>query len=161
VDGERSDLRTELEARESRFAESVIAAGEAAMYLVIGALLLAAAVLIIVATVVNAIQRADDHSIANTAVFVLARVLLIFIIAELLHTLRYVNLDGRILVEPFLFIGLIAVVRRILIATAEFEGGGGRSQVTDFIIQIGALGGLALILAVAIYVLRLGDVHGH
>ena len=109
----------------------------------------------------SAVARADDHSITDTAVFVLARVLLIFIVAELLHTLRYVNFDGRILVEPFLFIGLIAVVRRILIATAEFDGQHGRAAATDFLIEIGALGGLTIILALAIYVLRMGGVHEH
>jgi uncharacterized membrane protein (DUF373 family) len=44
--------------------------------------------------------------------------LLVFIIAELLYTLRVVNFGGRILVEPFLFIGLIAVVRKVLVITA-------------------------------------------
>ena len=82
----------------------------------------------------------------------LDRILLLFIIAELLYTLRLVNFGGRILVEPFLFIGLIAVVRRVLIITAEFEQG--RAETIDFLIQIGALAALALVLAVAIHLLR-------
>jgi uncharacterized membrane protein (DUF373 family) len=154
-------LRERLGARESRFAEQVIAGAEAAIYIVIGVLLVGAAGLVIAGTTVSAVARADDHSITDTAVFVLSRVLLIFIVAELLHTLRYVNFDGRILVEPFLFIGLIAVVRRILIVTAEFDGKQGRAATTDFLIEIGALGGLTIILALAIYVLRVGGVHEH
>jgi uncharacterized membrane protein (DUF373 family) len=140
--------------RESAQAESLFAGAEAAIYVVVGAMLVGAALLILAGTVVNVIERAGEHSINNTTVFVLSRILLLFIVAELIHTLRLVNLDGRILVEPFLFIGLIAVVRRILIVTAEFESAQGRSEVTDFVIQIGALGGLALLLAIAIYLLR-------
>jgi hypothetical protein len=78
-----------------------------------------------------------------------------FIIAELLYTLRLVNFGGRILVEPFLFIGLIAVVRRVLVITAEFEGG--RGQASDFVRQIGALAGLALAFTLAIYLFRRSD----
>jgi uncharacterized membrane protein (DUF373 family) len=144
------------EPRDSPVAESFFAAAEAAIYLVVGAMLAAAGALILIGTFVDVINRAGDHSVTNTAVFILARILLLFIVAELLHTLRLVNLDGRILVEPFLFIGLIAVVRRILIVTAEFESARGRTEVTDFVIQIGAMGALTLLMAGAIYLLRRG-----
>jgi uncharacterized membrane protein (DUF373 family) len=149
------------DARESARAEYLFAGAEAAIYLVVGAMLAAAGLLILVGTIVDVINRAGEHSVTNTAVFVLSRILLLFIIAELIHTLRLVNLGGRILVEPFLFIGLIAVVRRILIVTAEFESARGRSEVTDFVIQIGALGGLALLLAVSIYLLRRSQAAQH
>jgi uncharacterized membrane protein (DUF373 family) len=129
-------------------------AAETAIYAVVAALLMVAGGFTIVGTVVDTLRGADSREITDTGVFLLDRVLLLFIVAELLHTLRLVNLGGRILVEPFLFIGLIAVVRRILIATAEFEGTGGRAEVTDFVIQVGSLGALTLILALAIYVLR-------
>ena len=84
--------------------------------------------------------------------------LLLFIIAELLHTLQLVDFGGRILVEPFLFIGLIAVVRRVLVLMAEAEGGR-RTENTGFLVQIGALAGLALVLALAIHLLRGSDPH--
>jgi uncharacterized membrane protein (DUF373 family) len=83
---------------------------------------------------------------------VLERVLLVFIIAELLYTLRIIDFGGRILVEPFLFIGLIAIVRRVLVVTAEVERG--KTQSSDILLEIGVLGGLALVFAVAIHLLR-------
>lgn len=57
--------------------------------------------------------------------------------------------------EPFLFIGLIAVVRRILIVTAQFERlpSGGR-VLTNFLLELGRLGFLALALAIAVRLLR-------
>jgi uncharacterized membrane protein (DUF373 family) len=153
---ERDDSppRSGLESQESVRAENLFGGAESVIYLVVGALLVVAAGFVVVGTVVNAIDNSESRSITSTGVFLLDRVLLMFIIAELIYTLRLVNFGGRILVEPFLFIGLIAVVRRILIATAEFEGGGGRAQVTDFVIQIGALAGLVIVLALSIHVLR-------
>jgi uncharacterized membrane protein (DUF373 family) len=153
---ERDESQAEevLDPRNSASSEFAFAGVEAAIYLIVGLLLAGVAVLLVAGTVVEIADRAGEITVTRIAVFVLGRVLLLFIIAELLHTLRLVNFGGRILVEPFLFIGLIAVVRRILISTAEFEGTRGRTEVTDFVIQIGGLGALALVLALAIYLLR-------
>jgi uncharacterized membrane protein (DUF373 family) len=140
--------------RDSAAVEVSFGVAESAIYMVVAALLVVAAVFTAVGTVVDVIEGKDSRSITDTGVFILSRVLLMFIIAELLHTLRLVNFGGRILVEPFLFIGLIAVVRRILVITAEIEGHPNRSQITDFLIQIGALAGLALVLALSIHLLR-------
>jgi hypothetical protein len=72
-----------------------------------------------------------------------------------MHTLRFVVLRGRIVVEPFLFVGLIAVVRRVLIITAELEHVAltGRA-LTNALLELGLLGVLALALAVSIYLVR-------
>jgi uncharacterized membrane protein (DUF373 family) len=127
---------------------------QSTIYLVVAVMLLAAGAFTLVGTVVDVIEGSKSRPIADTGVFILDRVLLLFIIAELLYTLRLVELGGRILVEPFLFIGLIAVVRRVLVLTAEFEGNEGRREATDFLIQIGALAGLALALTLSVFLLR-------
>ncbi|MEA2466420.1 MAG: hypothetical protein QOJ57_546 [Thermoleophilaceae bacterium] len=143
-----------MPARESALVESTFAAAEGGIYLVVASLLLVAAVFTAVGTVVDVIEGSDSRSITDTGVFILSRVLLMFIIAELLYTLRLVNFGGRILVEPFLFIGLIACVRRILVITAEVEGHPQRRDIEDFLIQVGALAGLVIVLAAAIHLLR-------
>jgi uncharacterized membrane protein (DUF373 family) len=120
----------------------------------LAALLVVAAVLTLVGTVVDVVEGSDSRPIADTGVFILERVLLLFIIAELLYTLWLVDFGGRILVEPFLFIGLIAVVRRILVVTAEAEFEDTRSQILEFAAEIAALGFLALVLALSIHLLR-------
>jgi uncharacterized membrane protein (DUF373 family) len=116
-------------------------------------LLVAAAGVTIVGTVTDLVQGASQRPVGDAAIFVLERGMLLFIIAELLYTLRVVNLGGRILVEPFLLIGLIAIVRRVLVVTAEVEGRQG-DQVNDFVVQIAALAGLALVLTLSIRILR-------
>jgi uncharacterized membrane protein (DUF373 family) len=134
--------------------QEVITRTEGVIYLLIGALLIFAAGYTIIGTVADIVKGGDQRPVADTGVFVLERVLLIFIIAELLYTLRLVDVGGRILVEPFLFIGLIAVVRRVLIITAELERPTSHQQMQDLLVQIGALGGLTLVLALALYLLR-------
>jgi uncharacterized membrane protein (DUF373 family) len=129
---------------------------ETLLYAAVGLLLVTAAVFVLVGTV-HEIAHAISTSAGavNTAVTVLDRVLLTLIIAELLYTLRFVLRTHEIVVEPFLFIGLIAVVRRILIVTAQFERlpSGGR-QLTNLLLELGLLGFLAVALAVAVKLVR-------
>jgi hypothetical protein len=130
-----------------------VAEAQSAIYLVVGGLLVTAAVFILVGTVQDLIEGSDSRAIADSGLFILDRVLLLFIIAELLYTLRLVDAGGKIIAEPFLLIGLIAIVRRVLIIAAELEGSKGQ-PLTDFLIQLGALAGLALVLVISIYILR-------
>jgi uncharacterized membrane protein (DUF373 family) len=117
------------------------------------ALLLAAAAVLVLAGTVHELAHATSTSAGavDTGVTVLDRILLLLIIAELAYTLRFVLRTHKIAVEPFLFIGLIAVVRRILIVTAQFERlpSSGR-LLTNFLLELGLLGFLALALAVAV-----------
>jgi uncharacterized membrane protein (DUF373 family) len=145
--------RAVVEPRHALTLQTAIVHAETAIYIVVGVLLVVAAGFTLVGTIVDVLEGSSSRAVTDTGVFVLERVLLIFIIAELLYTLRLVDFGGRILVEPFLFIGLIAVVRRVLVITAQIEGGSDR-QVTRWLIEIGALGGLAFALSLAIYLLR-------
>jgi len=148
--------KAELEPRFTTGVRTALAWSEEALYIVVGLLLLAAGVLVVVGTISGLISSIDTHqSAVNIGVVLLDRILLTLIVAELLHTLRFVVLRGEIVVEPFLFVGLIAVVRRILIITAELErqAPGGRA-LTNQLLELGLLGVLTLALAIAIYLVR-------
>jgi uncharacterized membrane protein (DUF373 family) len=129
---------------------------EEALYIIVGLVLLAAAVLVVIGTVSGLVSsiRARQGAV-NVGIVLLDRILLMLIVAELMHTLRFVVLRGKIVVEPFLFVGLIAVVRRVLIITAELEHQvlSGRA-LTNELLELGLLGFLALALATAIYLVR-------
>lgn len=131
-----------------------LAGAQTVIYLVAAALLIAAAAFTTVGTVVDLIEGSESRPIADTGLFILDRVLLLFIMGELLYTLRLVDTGGRILVEPFLFIGVIAVVRRILVIAAEREAGGPAQDFSDFLIEVGAFAGVAFALVLSIYLLR-------
>jgi phosphate-starvation-inducible protein E len=141
-------------ARPSLAVEAGINGFEFLIYLIAALLLVVAATFTVVGMVSPLIEGSKSRDITDAGVFILDRILLLFIVAELLYTLRLVIFSGgRIVAEPFLFIGLIAVVRRVLIITAEFEGNS-RRAVMDFLIEMGALAGLALVLVISIYLLR-------
>jgi len=129
-----------------------IGRAESTIYVIAATLLVVGAAFVVVGTITDLVEGSDSRAIADAGLFLLDRVLLLFIIAELLYTLRVVNIGGRILVEPFLFIGLIAVVRRTLVITAEFEHGS--RDFDEFVVEIAGLAGLALALSISIYLLR-------
>ena len=129
---------------------------ELVLYASIGLLLGVAGLFILAGTVSGLVRGVNDGAgTIHIAVLVLDRVLLALIVGELLYTLRFVVRTHEIAVEPFLYIGLIAVVRRILIVTAQFEanGTGGRA-LTNTLLEFGLLGGMVPAIAAAIWLVR-------
>ena len=96
----------------------------------------------------------SDVGVLETSLTVLDRVLLAFIFVELIDTVRVtVRERGIFIAEPFLLVGLIAVVRRILLLTAEIE----RASAEEFqnmLIELGVMTGLVIVLTVALYFTR-------
>jgi uncharacterized membrane protein (DUF373 family) len=129
---------------------------EAFLYGAVAILLVTAAILVLIGTVHELAHAISTSAGAvDTGVTVLDRILLLLIIAELAYTLRFVLRTHKIAVEPFLFIGLIAVVRRILIVTAQFERLPSTGRLlTNFLLELGLLGFLALALAIAVRLIR-------
>src|SRR5215212_10464093 len=73
--------------------------------------------------------RVSEVGILQTVLAVLDRVLLVFILVELLDTIRIIRREhGIIIAEPFLLVGLIAVMRRILLVTAQIEQATGTDE---------------------------------
>ena len=91
----------------------------------------------------------------ETILAILDRILLITIFVELLITIEVLVQERQIVAEPFLLIGLVAVIRRILIITAE----AGQSlddpeRFLNLITELGVLTALVISLAGALYVAR-------
>ncbi len=138
-------------------ARAQIGALETALYLAVGLLLVVGGALILFDTVEGIVTALGDSTAADLGLRVLDRVLLLLIIAELLLTLQLVIARGEIATEPFLFIGIIAVVRRVVVITAEVEGlpEGGRA-LTNFLLELGVLALLVIAFGLAVYLLRRG-----
>ncbi len=126
------------------------------VYIVVGLLLVLAAIAVTVGTVeelINSFGEATDP--VAVGLLVLDRILLLLIVAELLHTLRIVLYEGNIYAEPFLLVGLIAVVRRVVVVTAQVEQSQGQ-ELTNLLLELGMLALLALAFGAAIFLLRRG-----
>jgi len=90
----------------------------------------------------------------ETALTILNRVLLIFIFVELLNTIQIFVRENEIVAGPFLLIGLIAVVRRILLLTAQAEQTLGTQEFQNLVIELGVLTALVISLSAALYFTR-------
>jgi hypothetical protein len=92
------------------------------------AIALALSVPIVMLVVFAAISMLEvlEVGVLDTTLTVLDRVLMAFIFVELIATVRVtVREGGSFIAEPFLLVGLIAVVQRILLLTADLEGDDG------------------------------------
>ncbi|HVD00446.1 MAG TPA: phosphate-starvation-inducible PsiE family protein [Candidatus Dormibacteraeota bacterium] len=72
-----------------------------------------------------------------------------FMVAELLHTVRITLRQHTLAAEPFLIVGLIAGIRRVLVLTAEST-----DRTAEQTVELGILVLLILVMSVAILVWR-------
>ncbi len=94
---------------------------ETVIYVVLGVFLGATAILAIAGCLHLFISGIHDLG-GTTAIFVLIdRLLLVLMLVELLHTVRISIRSHSLFVEPFLVIGLIAIIRRTLVLTLQAE----------------------------------------
>lgn len=92
---------------------------EDGIYIVVAVLLFVAGLFVLgnaIGELVSDIGKAD---LKNLVINILDNGLLLFIVAELLHTVRATIQERTLVVEPFLIVGLIAGVRRLLVLTAQ------------------------------------------
>lgn len=95
---------------------------ETAIYAALGILLAASAILAIIGSVHLFANGVRDFT-GTAAIFLLIdRLLLVLVLVELLHTVRISIRSHALVVEPFLIIGLIAIIRRTLVLTLQAEG---------------------------------------
>jgi uncharacterized membrane protein (DUF373 family) len=131
----------------------VLDAFERVAYLAI-ALALSVPIVMLVFSAAMSMLEVSEVGVLQTSLSVLDRVLLAFIFVELIDTVRVtVRERGILIAEPFLLVGLIAVVRRILLLTAELE----RASVEEFrnmLIELGVMTGLVIVLTMALYFTR-------
>ena len=80
--------------------------------------------------------------------------LLVFILTELIHTIRAV-IDEKVLVsEPFLVVGVVAAIRRLVVVSAEAKDLFGKPTFADAMLEIGVLTAVILGLTLGIFMLR-------
>src|SRR5207247_8519439 len=96
-----------------------------------------------------------SETLAQNTIPLLDRILLIMLVVELLYTVQVSFREHTIAPEPFLLVGVIAAIRRVLVLTAEF---GHTPQATSqvfqaFITELAALTVLFLVLVLSLLLL--------
>jgi uncharacterized membrane protein (DUF373 family) len=134
----------------------VFTAVEDVIYVGLGILLAGSSCILLVSGLISFGQNLMAGSFATNIVGLLDRILLILLVVELMYTVQ-ISFRERLLVpEPFLLVGLIAVIRRVLVLTAEL------AQVHDtpdeifrrFIMELGVLTLMIVALVVSLILLR-------
>jgi uncharacterized membrane protein (DUF373 family) len=77
-------------------------------------------------------------------------------IVEILYTVQISFREHALMPEPFLVVGLIAAIRRVLVITAEMSNSGERSADTSsyVMLELGLLTVLIVALVVALGIIR-------
>ncbi len=129
------------------------------VYIGLGLLLAGSAIVLLVSTFMNFGTSLMSGQITSNIIRLLDQILLILLVVELLYTVQVSFREHAVMPEPFLLVGLIAAIRRVLILTAEFGQPGAKSDslVQRFLIELGVLTLLIVALAVSLFVLRRRD----
>ncbi len=137
-----------------RIFTGVLDAFERIAYLAI-ALALSVPIVMLVVSAATSMLEVGEVGILETVLTVLDRLLLAFIFVELIATVRVtVTERGIFIAEPFLLVGLIAVVRRILLLTAGLEQAQSTETFQNMLIELGVMTGLVIVLTIALYFTR-------
>src|SRR5207245_8379641 len=92
---------------------------EDVVYIGLGLLLTGSALTLLVTGVIDFVTNTVGRKPHN--IELLDRILLILLIVELLYTVQVSFRVHALVPEPFLLVGLISAIRRVLVLTAEFE----------------------------------------
>lgn len=132
--------------------QNLLQIAEDGIHLIVAALLLLLAGLLTVGVVTDVTDAIRGPYREETIVLsALDNSLVLFIVAELLHTVRLTIQNRTLDAEPFLVVGLIAGIRKVLIVTAEANKS---FQWKTQGIELLVLVGLILVMALAVYVWR-------
>jgi uncharacterized membrane protein (DUF373 family) len=102
------------------------------------------------------------HAGTGPLIFAIDRMLLVLMIVEILHTVGVSFRSHSLIAEPFLVVGLIASIRRMLVITLESSqvrqasllAPDGRASLNSALLELIVLGFLILVMVVSIFLLR-------
>ncbi len=133
---------------------------EHTIYVLLGIVLSLTALIALAAAAMSLWGAMVDWSSGLGAFLIVDRLLFVLMLAEILHTVR-VSIRAGLSAEPFLIVGLIASIRRVLVITLESSQstpgkptGGNEQMFQSSMIELGVLCGLILTMVISIYLIR-------
>jgi uncharacterized membrane protein (DUF373 family) len=150
----RQTKADEDEEDRQRFADRALGMLEDAVYWAIALVLVVGSVALLIAQF-NTMLRLRNTPASTVMIEILDGLLLIFIFVELLYAVRSCLRSREIVAEPFLIVGILAGIKEIVVLSVEaatlLDKGPDFSRA---VVEIGVLGGVVLVLALAAFVLR-------
>ncbi len=148
----RSPITRPTENRFQLFSSESLSLVEMVLYAALG-LILSLAALFALFTACQALWQGLAAEASSSVVFMLV---------EILHTVRISIRSHTLVTEPFLIVGLIATIRRILVITlnaanltsAANWANDGQAKLRASMLELALLGGTVIVLVVSIHILR-------
>jgi uncharacterized membrane protein (DUF373 family) len=146
----------EGETRTRRWFARLFSRFDALMYVGLAAVLGGGAVVLLGHAVWSFGHAAVNRAMPEQIVALLDQVLLILMIVEILYTVRVSLKHHTLAPEPFVVVGLIAAIRRVLVLTAEFAQlvDAGERAFRNAMIELGVLTVLIVALVGSLVLLR-------
>jgi hypothetical protein len=146
---ETTQPNRELTARAFTAVEDIV-------YVGLGVLLAGSSIALLVSSGISFIQNLLARSLTANIVPLLDRLLLILLVVELLYTVQVSFREHGLIPEPFLLVGLIAAIRRVLVLTAEFAQVRDQTEIVfqHLIIELAVLTFLIVALVVSLVLLK-------
>jgi uncharacterized membrane protein (DUF373 family) len=99
---------------------------------------------------------------SKTVVDVIDRLLVVLLLVEILHTVRISIRSHTLVTEPFLVVGLIATIRRMLVITLDASNltsaanwaNDGHAKLRASMLELGLLGAIVIVMVFSIHILR-------
>jgi uncharacterized membrane protein (DUF373 family) len=136
------------------FADRVLGLLEDAVYWSIAVVLVIGSIALVVAQF-NRMLQLRNTAASTVMVQILDGLLLIFIFVELLYAVRSCLRSHEIVAEPFLIVGMLAGIKEIVVLSVEAAALLDKGPAfSPAVVEIGVLGGVVLVLALAAFVLR-------
>ncbi len=124
-------------------------------YIAVGICLIFTIGIIFMASMDSMIEMLHQKTLIEGALNMVDKMLLVIMAIEILYTVRVSLNTSGLNAEPFLIVGLIASIRRILLIS--MGGSYHMDKFNNHMIEIGVLGILSLIFVISIIQLRRAD----
>ena len=131
-------------------------------YIALGGLLSLAALLGLAGASAVLLGGLSHWSSSQVILDIIDRLLFVLMIVEILHTVRASMRTGALTSEPFLVVGLIATIRRVLVITLKSSETTKQDTISDgaqrlfqsSMVELGVLAVLILVMVISIRLLR-------
>jgi uncharacterized membrane protein (DUF373 family) len=135
---------------------------EDVVYVGLGILLAGCAVALLISAGIEFVSSIAGRAFPDRVVDILDRILLVLLIVEILYTVQVSFREHALMPEPFLIVGLIAGIRRVLVLTAEFKDlmKSGEEAFRNGMYELGLLALLIIAMVASLVMLRRGGGSG-
>jgi uncharacterized membrane protein (DUF373 family) len=86
---------------------------------VVAVLLVGLAATLIVSGIIGFVSNLSSHGVSTAAARLLDQMLLVLILGEIVHTVVLSLREHRLAAQPFIIVGLVAVIRKILLVLSN------------------------------------------